>query len=408
MDGPNVNLKFHCLLQDQIERKHSTTLLDVGSCALHVVHGAYRNSVAASGWELENIFSSLYRLFKDTPARHEDYTTSTGSSTFPLKFCAHRWIENKPVAERALAIRGSLQVYVNKVKANELKNPGTTSFRVVKDFCEDQLAVAKLTSFLSIAQEVTPFLTRYETDKPMLPFLAEDLFNLIRSLLLRFMKSQVLEGLTKQQLVRVDPTNEQDHLSYEKIDVGFAAEKELRALVSAKKASSLDVMNFRLKVKAFLLAVVTKLLEKAPLKYKLVRMMACLDPRQMVQATDVQVSRMKTILKCLDEAHRVPGGALACEEILRQWRSFLADKVAHCRGEFADFVPNSQESRVDVLLCRHLASERSYSALWMVVQDVLLLSDGQATVERGFSVNRNVETVNMHEKTVIAQRTTSA
>ena len=213
MDGPNVNLKFHRLLQDQIERKHSTTLLDVGSCGLHVVHGAYRNGVAASGWELENIFSSLYRLFKDMPARCEDYTTSTGSSIFPLKFCAHRWIENKPVVERAMAIRGSLQVYVNKVKANELKNPGTTSFRVVKDFCEDQLAVAKLTSFLSIAQEVTPFLTRYETDKPMLPFLAEDLFNLIRSLLLRFMKSQVLEGLTKQQLVRVDPTNEQDHLS---------------------------------------------------------------------------------------------------------------------------------------------------------------------------------------------------
>ena len=56
MDGPNVNLKFHRLLQDQIERKHSTTLLDVGSCGLHVVNGAYRNGVAASGWRLRISF----------------------------------------------------------------------------------------------------------------------------------------------------------------------------------------------------------------------------------------------------------------------------------------------------------------------------------------------------------------
>ena len=43
-----------------------------------------------------------------------------------------------------------------------------------------------------------------------------------------------------------------------------------------------------------------------------------------------------------------------------------------------------------------------YRKLWQVVK--VLLSHGQATVERGFSVNREVETVNMHEETIVAQR----
>lgn len=35
---------------------------------------------------------------------------------------------------------------------------------------------------------------------------------------------------------------------------------------------------------------------------------------------------------------------------------------------------------------------------------LLTLSHGQASVERGFSVNKDLSTVNMHEKTIVAQR----
>ena len=42
--------------------------------------------------------------------------------------------------------------------------------------------------------------------------------------------------------------------------------------------------------------------------------------------------------------------------------------------------------------------------LWNIVRRLLLLSHGQATVERGFSVNKAVETVNMEGETMIAHR----
>lgn len=46
----------------------------------------------------------------------------------------------------------------------------------------------------------------------------------------------------------------------------------------------------------------------------------------------------------------------------------------------------------------------NYDRLWSVVRMLLLLSHGQASVERGFSVNRQLEVVNLQEGTYVAQR----
>ena len=77
-----------------------------------------------------------------------------------------------------------------------------------------------------------------------------------------------------------------------------------------------------------------------------------------------------------------------------------------CRSKFACFNPNEEGCRVDVFLQEQLGSDMKYRKLWVVVMEkLLLLSHGQATVERGFSVNREVETVNMHEETIVAHAT---
>lgn len=47
---------------------------------------------------------------------------------------------------------------------------------------------------------------------------------------------------------------------------------------------------------------------------------------------------------------------------------------------------------------------RTYPEAWAFCQKLLLLSHGQASVERGFSVNKEVETDNMHEETMVAHR----
>ena len=117
----------------------------------------------------------MLRLFKDTPARREDYISVTASNQFPLKFCPHRWVENVQVAERAIEIWPHIKAYVQKVTEKSIPNPGTTSYDTVASCTKDPLIMIKLLAFVSIAKQVTPFLVKYQTDKPMLPFIANDL-----------------------------------------------------------------------------------------------------------------------------------------------------------------------------------------------------------------------------------------
>jgi len=59
---------------------------------------------------------------------------------------------------------------------------------------------------------------------------------------------------------------------------------------------------------------------------------------------------------------------------------------------------------VDRFIHSKLSGQKSYDKLWIVVRMLLIISHGQASVERGFSVNKEVEVVNMHEETYVAQR----
>ena len=52
-----------------------------------------------------------------------------------------------------------------------------------------------------------------------------------------------------------------------------------------------------------------------------------------------------------------------------------------------------------------MGQKLEYQRLWGVVQEMLLLSHGQATVERGFSVERQVERHNLTEgESIVSQR----
>ena len=71
-------------------------------------------------------------------------------------------------------------------------------------------------------------------------------------------------------------------------------------------------------------------------------------------------------------------------------------------SEFKDHDPNND--RLDSFLYRHMGQKRSYQSLWKVVADLLILSHGQASVERGFSVNKQLEVENLQERSLISQR----
>lgn len=70
-------------------------------------------------------------------------------------------------------------------------------------------------------------------------------------------------------------------------------------------------------------------------------------------------------------------------------------------GQEGNFNYNTE--RVDELFLP-LLSENSYAKLFDVFKLLLVLSHGQASVERGFSINKEVEVENLKEHSLIAQR----
>ncbi|XP_041840361.1 uncharacterized protein LOC121639268 [Melanotaenia boesemani] len=141
------------------------------------------------------------------------------------------------------------------------------------------------------------------------------------------------------------------------------------------------------------------LLLKCPLKYPTVRNMICLDPQKMYTEPDMCLQKMKALIIKFVQDKKLSGGVTAGDKIAEQFQKFL---LSEARGEeFMAFSALDGKSRVDSFLHKAM---NGYAELWSFVEKLLLLSHGQATVERGFSINKQVEMYNMNEDTVVSQR----
>ena len=90
MDGPNVNLKFYQEFVQKRKDENYHSLIDIGSCGLHVIHGSLGTGVDDSQWALKKVMKGAYQLFHDIPALRDDYESITRSSTYPFSYCSNR------------------------------------------------------------------------------------------------------------------------------------------------------------------------------------------------------------------------------------------------------------------------------------------------------------------------------
>lgn len=295
-----------------------------------------------------------------------------------------------------------LNVYVKSVLEKKSPDPKTKSFGVVKACCDDKLIEAKLSFYRSVGQQIQPFLKLYQTDRPMMPLLSSDLFDLLKSLMRRVIKADVLKIASNAvKLCEIKVSDESNQLNYRNVDIGFSADKMLKKLVKDKKCSERQDMEFRQSAKAFIITILSRLLIKNPLTFRLVRNMSFLDPRLMFNSGDDCKKKFKVVLNVLVEANRVDESD--CDDILGQFSRYIEEIQTKHVTAFSSFKP--AESRIDTLMYQTLTNRAEYCKLWSVISQLLLLSHGQATVKKGFSVNRQIEVENRLENSYVAQRT---
>ena len=104
MDDPTTNWVVFEKLRQHREQNEMPVLFDIGSCSLHVVHSAFQVGVEATKWNVSKVFQAMRTILHDSCARRDVCKTVNRTDLFLLPFCKTRWVEDKNVAARGIAV----------------------------------------------------------------------------------------------------------------------------------------------------------------------------------------------------------------------------------------------------------------------------------------------------------------
>lgn len=394
MDGPNVNLAVFKEI-DRLKTDKDPSLLDIGCCGLHVLHGAYKVGQAATSWNINRLLKSAHSLFKDSPAKRSDFLLANQlddkSAHFPKPFCSHRWLENGPAIDRFLNILKYVQIYVRFEQGKPpSRRPSSDSFKhvqnVVKSDSTMNLCCAQLQFSRYVLGIVEPFLVKFQAGRPLVVFLYEELVKVVRTLLSSFVKDSVLAVI---DLCSIDLDNTDNLKAMEKVDIGFGAKAKVQLL------SPTDKLDFRVNARRFFVSLSKKLFERSPLKYRLTKALSAFSPTVITQSVSTAVKRLNTLLQILHDTNHV--SASTADIAKRQFSELLQSKEFLSACSHFEF-----GHRLDSFYFDFVGSY--YSELWSVLKIVLILSHGNARVESGFSINKDMLLPNLKNKTLEAYR----
>ena len=146
-----------------------------------------------------------------------------------------KWVENKNVAECLIKIwKNVKQLYTFWNKLPKSKRPSSKSYNGVNEAVDGPFVIANLHFFAFISSLVEPFLTKYKTEKPVLP-------PLILKPLEFVVKPTVLEHCKGgQKLMDIDLYDNRKLISVGKINLGFAVTYTINIL---RKVNILNVVQ---------------------------------------------------------------------------------------------------------------------------------------------------------------------
>ena len=406
-DGPNVNLKFLDIVREERKDNDLKGLLEVGTCGLHTVHGALKHGGKASGWNIDKILSAIFKIIDQSPSRRTDYERLSGESVvYPLQFCSHRWAENKIVAERAIEVWENMVKTVNHwmqlPKSSQPKEDNKSCQRL-KSSINDPLVPVKLKFFVRIADELNKFLVLYQTEKPMVPFLANSLEDMIRSFASTFLIADKLkEANTCLKLSKLNFKDANFHKRPTDVVLPIPVKVALSDLKKKGKVSSSKALQFKSDVISFLSVLCAHLVEKSPIKYALARSATSLIPSHIVEVPDSNEKKFHHLLEILYTSQQLSDKVV--EQTKQEYSQFVQEVAIPQKDEFLGFDVAIRDHRLDTFFFKFLEGRPSFSNFANVLKIILTMSHGQASVERGFSINKSLLVENLSKESLISQR----
>ena len=157
----------------------------------------------------------------------------------------------------------------------------------------------------------------------MLPFITEDLRDILHNFMARFIKESVLMVVnTACKLADVAAGEEVNWPPIDKVDPGFAGKRLLDQAVKSKAVSPLGKKEFLAACRKLFSAMTENIVERCPLKFSLVHGLQVLDSHFMIFHQRSAEEKLKgTLNKLVDNNWRQD---CQCDEVLRQFKELLS------------------------------------------------------------------------------------
>ena len=344
---------------------------------------------------------ACYTMLHYSPARRDDYISINQglSPKYPLSFCATRWIEDKPVADRLIELWPRMEKIMDFwMKLPKSKQPSNKSYEVLTTSIKDILMIAKLGFFSYLADMFKPFLTAYQTDNPMVPFMYDDLFRLFKNVLSVIIKPDIMNNCdTASKLNDIDLYKSENHLSSKQIDIGFVASTHIEKLRRRDEVSKGDVSEFRKGVRTCVITIMEKLCVNSPIGSVIVRNAPVFNPEVILKSSDADlIKKVKSLVSHLIKLEWID--AQYGDKVVSQYRLFLQNEAKLHHKTFKSF--NRSENHLDEFFFSKCVVHKIYKELSSVITIILALSHGQAAVERSFSLGNSFIVDNTSEKSI--------
>ena len=196
-----------------------------------------------------------------------------------------------------ITIWPDIKVYITQICAGpKSKIPKNHSFTTLQGHIQDAFIPAKLQFFFTTAKILQPLLEVFQTERPILPFMAEYIYDILHIILEKFIKKGTMKKTTiMAKLAKVDIMEKENLVHAKNVDIVFATKKIISNMQTKKKASDRQVFQFQNECLIFLQSFVAR----CPLQYLVGRHLVCLDPRYMVAKPEQAIQRMTQLLEKL-------------------------------------------------------------------------------------------------------------
>ena len=178
-------------------------------------------------------------------------------------------------------------------------------------------------------------------------------------------------------LVKIDLEDKVDVLLPDRaIKLPTATSSALRHL----EATETEKLIFKKDCKTAVIAILQKLLERSPIKYKMCRAASSISPSNMVSEKKRRSIQGFTYIcdKLYDHGFLPTADADRAKE---QYENFIVREGSLHREEFLAF--DADNDRLDTFLSKFFQAKPDYDKCWLVMIFVMTMSHGQSNIERG-------------------------